>query len=228
MTKVNEDYNAELYEGTGVLYDKVKSESISYNDRIDEVDRLSSDYVLSRDLHYEVLFDNAVNGGYSTGLVPIAYRDTDALDRLANIVLYDDLKWSHPDKMSIVEYPHMSQGQESTRRTRTSLIADVFFGDRRFRGRRTISSVDPNSVPIDSSPRMGETFDKDIEAVSDKIIIEQAFTEAGLTKLQKQAVLLFHVEGFTQTEISKDLNVRPEVISRRIRAALAKLKVVIS
>lgn len=222
VTKPELDYNDVLKQSTEYLEDKVRKDTITLEMRFELLESISSKYVLSRDLHYERMVDDAIKNKRSVGTVNIPYRDQYALDRLAVIALHDDLTWSHPDKMSIIEYPIMSERQEDTRSRRTTLVDDMIFGDRRGRGRGAKAGCGEGSSG--GRQPLGGSFDEEIELSGDRLDIERAIVEADLTELQKQAVMLTHVDGYTQTEVATNLGVRPEVISRRIKVALGRMR----
>src|SRR5690625_6502183 len=81
--------------------------------RIPVIDKAVRDYVEAQDAHFDSIREEG-------GLVPIQYRDSHMLDQFAELIMYEELTWSHPDKMSIVEYPIMSDWQAKERRDKTS------------------------------------------------------------------------------------------------------------
>lgn len=78
-----------LHETITELYKRTKAGELSRMERIEEITALS-------DAYYD-----------SVGEHP----DTFALERMANLVLYEELSDRHPDKMTREEYPFMSESQ---------------------------------------------------------------------------------------------------------------------
>src|SRR5690554_8143694 len=101
------------------------------------IEKAVSEYVLAQDEDFE---RKRKKGGH----VPIQFRDSNILDRFADLVMYEELTWSHPDKMSIVEYPVMSDWQAKERRDKTSFPGEVTYNDRQYNGRRKRHSVGKN------------------------------------------------------------------------------------
>src|SRR5690625_79257 len=130
MTK---DYNAKLLEDYKEIRGKVERGMLPLVARIPAIDKAVSEYVIARDEHLE-----------SKRNPPIAYRDEKALERFADLILYEELKWSHPDKMTIVEYPVMSDWQEIERNSKRVLPGEITFRDRNHNGRRKAHSVGKN------------------------------------------------------------------------------------
>src|SRR5690625_3964535 len=128
MTK---DYNAKLAQDYEDIRAKVRGGMLPLVARIPEIDKAVSAYVLAQDEHYEELRRKAEaedgDAGGSPEAVPIQLRDATALHRMADLVMHEELTWSHPDKMSIVEYPVMSD-----RRTRTYYENHSHKGDLKF------------------------------------------------------------------------------------------------
>jgi hypothetical protein len=83
----------ELHEAISALYERTKAGELVRSQRIVEITNLTDAY-----------FNTA-------GEKP----DTTALDRMANLVLYEDLTNPHPDKMAREEYPIMSESQREER-----------------------------------------------------------------------------------------------------------------
>src|SRR5699024_12161843 len=82
-----------------------------------------------------------------TTLFRSQFRNSDLMDELADVILHDDLTWSHPDKMTIVEYPLLSDSQQHERNLRDLLLEDVFTG----KDDVTIGRKDRKSTRLNSS-----------------------------------------------------------------------------
>ncbi|WP_303984523.1 hypothetical protein [Niallia circulans] len=83
----------ELYEDITDIYERTKAGELVRSRRIVEIDKLTEDYFSK------------------VGEKP----DSTALERMANLLLYEDLTNSHPDKMAREEYPIMSESQREER-----------------------------------------------------------------------------------------------------------------
>ncbi|WP_428828500.1 hypothetical protein ACPJHH_13110 [Bacillus altitudinis] len=84
----------ELHEAITDIYERTKAGALEREARIEEITALSETY-------YNLVGDK-----------PHAA----ALDRLTNLVIYEELTDTHPDKMSREEYPIMSETQLSRRK----------------------------------------------------------------------------------------------------------------
>ena len=98
-----------------------KSGKLPIDERIKEIDVAVSDYALAHAEAYRQAQAKAGANGQSPNIVPINFKDAYMLEQFANLVLHEDLSWSHPDKMAIVDYPIMSDDQRKVRlKTETS------------------------------------------------------------------------------------------------------------
>lgn len=88
-----------------------KSGALPLPQRMDEIQQATDRYALAHAEEY----DAAVAEGRSPGTVPIPFKDTGLLHNLADLCMDEYLRWSHPDKMTIVEYPVMSFTQRQER-----------------------------------------------------------------------------------------------------------------
>src|SRR5690606_41916934 len=92
------------------------------------IEKAVSEYVLAQD-------EDAARRRKKRGYVPIQIRDSNMLDKFADLIMYEELTWTHPDKMSIVKYPVMSDWQAKDRREKTSFLGEMTYDDRQFNGR---------------------------------------------------------------------------------------------
>lgn len=83
----------ELHESITALYERTKAGDLVRSRRIVEIDKLT-----------EVYFSKVEEK-----------PDSIALERMANLLLYEDLTNPHPDKMAREEYPIMSESQREER-----------------------------------------------------------------------------------------------------------------
>lgn len=102
------DYNEKLYEDYTKIKRKVERGMLPLVARNPAIDHATTDYVVALAEHYHADKDAGKNP-------PIPLKNAAMLDRFSDLVMYEELKWSHPDKMSIVEYPVMSDTQEEER-----------------------------------------------------------------------------------------------------------------
>src|SRR5690606_34645014 len=98
---------------------------------------------------------------------PIPFKDSAALEKYADLILYEELKWSHPDKMSIVEYPVMSDTQAEEREGKYRPHSDLQYGDRRYLGRRKSHFTDDKGAPQVRNSRVASPPDPSIVAVEE-------------------------------------------------------------
>src|SRR5690625_4989949 len=105
------DYNEKLAQDYANIRAKVRGGMLPLVARIPAIDKAVSAYVLAQDEEFERKRAKAVADGRSENTIPIQYRDSQALDRMANLLMHEYLTWSHHDKMNIVENPILSDSQ---------------------------------------------------------------------------------------------------------------------
>lgn len=79
--------------------------------RLKEIEEATERYKESHAEEYDNAVYKAVSEGKSPGTVPIPFKDTKLLERLADLCMDEYLRWSHPDKMTIVEDPVLTGSQ---------------------------------------------------------------------------------------------------------------------
>src|SRR5690606_36411088 len=94
---------------------------------------------------------------------PIPFLDANMIDKFADLVLYEELKWSHPDKMTIVDYPIMSDTQAQARRDKYSLKSELKFGDLRYKGKRKSCADNSHKRVIDADDPTIEVTEANID-----------------------------------------------------------------
>ena len=226
MTK---DYNAKLAQDYEDIRAKVRGGMLPLVARIPEIDKAVSAYVLAQDEHYEELQRKAEEeGGDASTAVPIQLRDATALHRMADLVLHEELTWSHPDKMSIVEYPVMSDRRTRTYYENHSHKGDLKFGDLRFLSKRkTVVERKDGSHGVSFNRVLGEGNSE--EDVTDaRIDVQRAIDDAGLSDRQREAIELGYFgkagEGMTQAEAGEIMGISQKNVNKHLRYGLAKIK----
>lgn len=175
------------------------------------IDRATKDYALAQAEHYHA--EQAVGKN-----PPIPFRDANMLDKFADLALYEELKWSHPDKMTIVDYPIMSDTQAQARRDKYSLKSELKFGDLRYKGKR-------KSCADNSHKRVIDAEDPTIEAAEANIDLYNALDNAGLTDRQRQVIGLIYFENLTQEEAAAELGISRRTLREHLDDGLRKLRV---
>ena len=211
------DYNAKLTREYDVIHDKVSRGMLPLIARNPAIEKVTSEYALAQAELYEA---KRAKGGH----VPIPFRNNAMLDCFANLIMYEELKWSHPDKMSIVEYPIMSDDQEEVRNEKYKPNSDIQYGDRRYTGRRKTHFTDDKGAPQVRNSRVVSPHDPVIEASMDIIDLYDALENAGLTERQRESIGLVYFNNMTQEEAAAEMGVRRQVAARYIEAALTKLR----
>lgn len=207
------DYNAKLAQETAVIRDKVRRGMLPLVARNPALDKATREYAEAQAAHFATLHNP-----------PIALRNSDALDDCADLVLHEELTWSHPDKMSIVEFPVMSDRNEQSNREKYTPHSDLQYGDRRFTGRRKTHFTDDYGAPQVRSSRVIDPRDPTIEAIDAHVDLYDALENAGLTERQREAINLVYFGDMTQSAAACVMGVSQPAVAKFERQALAKLR----
>ena len=210
------DYNEKLAKDIEVIRDKVKRGMLPLVARNPALDRATSEYALAQAEHYHTEQAKGKNP-------PIPLRDSDTLHKCADLVMYEELKWSHPDKMSIVEYPIMSDRNEQSYFEKYTTHSDLQYGDRRYTGRRKTHFTDDHGAPQVRNSRIVDPNDPTIERLIDYLDLYDALENASLTDRQRQAINLVFFENMTQEAAADVMGIRRQVMARHLDAGIAKL-----
>lgn len=213
----NEDYVAKLRKDYEEIADKVERGMLPLVARNPVIEKAVSEYVLAQDEDFE---RRRKKGGY----VPIQFRDSNMLDKFADLIMYEELTWSHPDKMSIVKYPVMSDWQAKDRREKTSFPGEITYDDRQFNGRRKGYSVGKSGEINVTNHRMPNLEDSGIKALEDKITVAELLERAKLTDRQRQAIELVYFEDMTQEQAAKVMGVKRSTVETLLRRSIKKLR----
>lgn len=209
----HEDYNTKLREEWLELSQKVRNGALDERERVSEAKRIVEEYVSAQDAHFEDVRDRGKTP-------PIQYRNSALLDRLANIVLHDDITWSHQDKMSIIEYPIMSDRQYDRRLIREKSHGNLVVGkDNVTMGRKRTPTGGFERVYDYSSP----THDNGPIPV-EHVELHEALKNVKLSHRQRQVVELIMHEGLNQDELSERLSVSRRAVREYTEVAFGKLR----
>lgn len=157
-----------------------------------------------------------------------AYRErpkAEDLLTMSEMLLDEELKWSHADKMTIIDYPFTSETQEEVRQKRHRLVPDVIFGDRRGNGKRTTSHTDEDGAVHSSKSPITLPFNEDYALAEIKMIARDALDNAGITQRQREAIELVFYRRMTQEDAARLLGVRQHTLSKHIKLALESLRI---
>lgn len=213
----NEDYVKKLRKDYEEIADKVERGMLPLVARIPAIEKAVSEYVLAQDEDFR---RKREKGGH----VPIQLRDSRLLDKFAELIMYEELTWSHPDKMSIVEYPVMSDWQAKERRDKTSFPGEVTYNDRQHNGRRKSHSVGKNGEVNVSKHRMPSFEDEGIEAFINEVDVKTLLDSAKLTDRQRQAIELVYFEDMTQEQAAKVMGVKRATVETLLRRSIKYLR----
>lgn len=214
MTK---DYNAKLRQDYEDIKRKVESGMLPLVARVPAIDNAVTEYALARAEHYHAEQAKGKNP-------PIAFKDSAALEKYADLILYEELKWSHPDKMTIVEYPVMTNWQEGVREEKSIKLEEITYRDRQHNGRKKASYFGDDGEVGVSNPKMPDRFDKEIERMDDKIDVGELLDSANLTDRQRQVIDLIFFEDMTQGQAGEVMGVSDRGLRYHLDAALTKLR----
>lgn len=211
------DYNVKLAQDYETIREKVKRGMLPLIARNPAIDRATSEYVIAQ----AELFEAKRTLRESP---PIPFRNSNALDRFADLVMYEELKWSHPDKMTIVDYPVMSDDQLAVRQDKYAPHSDLQYGDRRYLGRRKTHFTDDKGSPQVRNSRLVDPRDPTIEKSGDYIDLYDALENAGLTERQREAIDLVFFENMTQEGAAEVMGVKQPTVKEYQDAAILKLR----
>lgn len=210
-------YKERLQDDYNRIRTQVKEEDLPFPARNQAIDEAVSAYVLAQDSEFE-------RKKASGSKPPIAFRDANMLDRFANLILHEDLTWSHPDKMSIVEYPVMSGVQERRRAEKATLHSELGYRDRQANGRVKRNYTDNQGGMRVSNNRLPFPMADDVYSDEETgIDVLTLLDNAGLTDRQREAVELCYFDELTQMQAAERMGVRQHTISEHVELALTKL-----
>ena len=210
----HEDYNETLSKKHEELRKQTREGTLSLAERIEAIDEAVSDYVAAQDEDFEY---KHAKGGH----VPIQLRNDRLLDFMADLIMYEYLTWSHPDKMSIVDNPILSDSQLWERHKDETPLADVYTGkDDVTIGRRGKADNGEKDRVYDYM-----TPERDMSLIPTSYLdLYVALDNAGLTDRQREAVELVYFEGMTQEDAANEMGVsHKRIIGKYCDNAVIKL-----
>ena len=142
------------------------------------------------------------------------------LSRLATYVLLDTLSDSHPDKMSLEEYPIMSYGQTGRYFARNGTLAPEPYTQDSVMGRKS-SAKEWGS---DNSDALLFADDPMLMDVIESADLEALLVNANLTDRQRQAIDLVYFEDMTQEQAAAVMGVTRQAVDLYARNAINKLR----
>lgn len=215
------DYNAKLAQDYVDIRAKVRGGVLPLVARIPEIDKAVSDYVLAQDDDFERKKAKAVAEGRKETSVPIQYRDSVMLERMADLLDYEYLTWSHHDKMNIVENPILSDSQMRTRHHREMRLSDVYTGV----GDETIGRYRDHTTGEKRRIYDYMTPERDMSLIPTAYLdLYDALDNAGLTDRQRQTIDLIYFEGMTQEDAAEEMGVSRATLRTNESRAFDKIR----
>lgn len=212
-----EDYKDKLREDYEEILSKIKQGMLPHVARIPLIEKAVSDYVLAQDEHFESL---KARGEF----MPIQLRDSDLLSKVADLVFYEELTWSHPDKMTIVDYPIMSDWQAKERREKTIMPGEITHNDRQYNGRRKSHGIGKNGEIVVTNPKVVNEEDEGIAQTDKEIDVSYLLESSNLTDRQRQAIELVYFMGMTQEEAAEVMSVKKHTVNEHLTKSLRKMR----
>lgn len=203
ITVFTDNYKEQAHEYTTLLFALSNDGNTTPSDRIERVTALTEAYLDHTDVH----------------------ADSSVLERLATLVLRDEIDDPHADKMTLEEYPIMSDNQRERRKKRYVFAEEVIFDDRRFNGRRSSHHTDEDGTTHVAKMPITLPNDPAYDSALMQIIVQEALDNARLTERQRQAITLVYYEDKTQEQAAAIMGVRRQVAMRYHDAGLRKLHV---
>lgn len=221
---MHEDYNETLRNRYEELRKQTRAGTLSLDDRIKAIDEAVSDYVAAQDEDFEY---KHAKGGH----VPIQLRNDSLLDLMADLLMHEYLTWSHPDKMSIVDDPILSDSQTWERRKSNVMVDEISVGDIRFLGKRKVMSNMTNDdgeftdgEPTYTTVRRILQFREDEYDVADaRMIVHGLLEKAKLTDRQAEAIRLIYWEDMTQEQASDVMGIGDRSLRYHLRDSFDKI-----
>lgn len=200
-----------------VIGDKVKRGMLPLVARNPALDKAVGEYALAQAEQYER--DKAAGKN-----PPIPLRNRELLEQAANLVLHEELTWSHPDKMSIVKYPIMSERNEQSYYDKFTLHSDLQVQDKRYTGKRKVHFTDDNGAPQVRKSRLIDPYDAKIDKIDTLLDLQDALDNAGLTDRQREALDLVYFGDMTQEDAAAEMGLHKANVNAYISTALRKIR----
>ncbi|MBO0602715.1 hypothetical protein I2483_13690 [Sporosarcina sp. E16_3] len=196
---------------------EIREGRLPREERLVQIAEVTDRYALA---HAEA-YDKARESGR---VMPINYKNDRLLHAFADLALYEDLTWSHADKMSLVEFPIMSDSQAKRRASRTSMPGEIEHNDRGNNGRQTLIYTDKNDVSRSTKPRMANVWEDNLCASVANIDLHNGIQNAGLTVRQAQAIDLVYGDGKTQEAAASEMGIAKSNVNAYLDVGVAKIR----
>lgn len=116
---MSKPYNIELYEQTEAIRQQTRAGEINREERFAKLDVISTQYAVAHAALNDMKYDEARRKAEDTGrnivLPPLNLMDAQALNRLADLCLYEELTDKSQYKTRDTEYPFLSEMQMARR-----------------------------------------------------------------------------------------------------------------
>lgn len=202
ITVFTDNYKEQAHEYTTLLFALSNDGNTTPSDRIERVTALTEAYLDHTGVH----------------------ADSSVLERLATLILRDEIDDPRRDKMTLEEYPIMSDNQRERRKKRYVFAEDVIFDDRRFNGRRSSHHTDEDGTTHVAKMPITLPSDPAYDSALTQIIVQEALDNARLTERQRQAITLVYYEDKTQEQAARIMNVEQHTISEHLTLGIRRLR----
>lgn len=156
MTKFNPKYREVLIEQTAQIERDTRAGILTRPERMAIIDKVSKEYTYQHAWANEIATENERRSAEAAGRkpreLPINPPESELLDKLADLILYEELTDATPYKIANTEYPIMSANMMEERSEKDVQLVGVDYetdrkatGKRRKRTRREDYLVDKNA-----------------------------------------------------------------------------------
>lgn len=219
-----ESYKDVLKRELDGIYERTKIGKLNRSDRIKELNVVTTKYALAHaDAYIEKVRKEEELAALEGRKPKELFRppnDPELFQYAVDLILYEDLTYSHADKMSIIEYPIMSRHQHELRRRRERSLSDVYTGkDDETLGRYTDHDGIKRRVYDYMTPK------RDMALVPTEYLdLYNALDSADLTNRQRKAIDLVFFEGMTQEDAAEEMGIKQPNVKAYIDIGINKIK----
>jgi hypothetical protein len=119
-------YKTKLFDDIGIIRDKKYKE---HGERMNDVDKSADRYLYSHSNHVTQVLEEWIENGCKGERPASPAKDTDLIDGLADLYLYEELTDTDADKITNNEFPFMSERQLARRVQRSApMTAAAYVG----------------------------------------------------------------------------------------------------